>query len=370
MYIDEDFFKKVVLTDTETLSTREQLKLEIKKRMVIEIKAKQSEYNDSLVALKENKINIETADGKIKELLEKMYVIPDDSEIVKLIKSLRESARQYYYIQYFNSILEGLGITGENKDKLINNYIFLCECLSVTVIAGAMEAGFTSHSWIYYTLYNFLVVVKNTPGVNTYIIIPAITVYLYTNMDTLYLATTTLFLSINELLSIILCTLTSLSKTICGNDIILNDDKSNASNLSIVSAASNSTLKTVSTFPSLKTLLSDDYINMDYIDNDGKTTSFSEKLKDDLGTIITQSNTSSIGSQQFPLSYSSQTPPQSPGSPEKGGGRRKYKTKKHKKHTKKSAKISRKNNKRVKRSNKKTKKPKYLKNRRNNHTKK
>ena len=365
MYIDEDFLKKVLLTDAEKLSTREKLKLEFNKNLALKIKSKQLEHNDSLLALKENNINIETTSGNIKKLLDEMYEIPDDSVIATSIKSLKDSAREYYYIQYFNTILEALNISPENKDKLINNYIFLCECLSVTVIAGAMEIGFTKHSWIYYMLYKFLVIVKNIPGVNNYIIMPAITVYLYTNMDTLYLSTTNLFGIINELLSIILCSLTNLSKIICGNDDD-DDDKSNASNLSIVSAASNttlktletvltkltesteSTLKTVSTFPSLQSLQS----------------LASENLESELKSIFTQEK-NTYPSQSTILTQDSYLREQLDEETEEIGGKRKYKTKKHKKHTKKSKQS--KKNKRVKRNNKKTRKPK---NRRNNHTKK
>ena len=58
MYIDEDFLKKVLLTDAEKLSTREKLKLEFNKNLALKIKSKQLEHNDSLLALKENNINI------------------------------------------------------------------------------------------------------------------------------------------------------------------------------------------------------------------------------------------------------------------------------------------------------------------------
>ena len=186
-------------------------------------------------------------------------------------------------------------------------------------------------------------------------------------MDTLFLTVNGSLTNIQELLSTILCSITTFNKKSILNANEINDDATNKSNISYASEASESTLVSVSTFPSL-------YMLRSY------QSQWTDNLTNELSIITQLKSTSTINpSQEYPFSYTSQSqnisPPTSPASskstsdspPEKirrtgdVGGKRKYKTKKHKKHTKKS-KLSKKN-KHIRRNSKSKK-------RKNNHTKK
>jgi hypothetical protein len=311
-HINDDFLERIITTDTQNLTLVTQLKYELHKATIAFIRQKQFDSKDVLEAFQEETFNIANANAKILDLKNEILNLPNtkNNTIYTLIERLKASALDpikrttaCYYIQYLNTVLEYSGIDPNSKDYILNNYIFLCECLSATVIAGAIQFGFTRRTWIFNILYIFLETILNIPLMNTYIITPAITLYLYTNMDTIYLSTNYLINGINELLSIILCSITTAIDAIPkninpGND---NDDNesvaSSKSNITFATASSRETIITVSTFPSLlsiKSLYNSQKVND--INDDDEEKTYGKALTDDL-EIITQGD-SVLGSSQ------------------------------------------------------------------------
>jgi hypothetical protein len=317
LYIDKDFLDRITTTDTNNLTPVTQLKYELHKATIAFIRQKKfgAENADALVAFQEETFNIAKAEGNIIHLKNEILNLPNNqrNSIYMLIEQLKNIAldpikrtTDCYYIQYLNTALNNLGLYPEIKDSLLNNYIFLCECLSATVIAGAIQLGFTRRTWIFNILYIFLERIHNIPGINVYIITPTITLYLYTNMDTIYLSTNYLINRINELLSIILCSITTAIDTIQNNN---NNNDNNNDNNTIASQGSNTiatnssseTLITLSTFPSmesLETLYNSQYV-IDINDNYNVKT-YSKALTNDL-KIITQNNSILESSQNSSL---------------------------------------------------------------------
>jgi len=334
LYIDKDFLDRITTTDTNNLKSVTKLKYELHKAIILFIRQKQHDINDVLQAFKEETFNIAKAEGKIKILKDEISDLPNkkDNTIYNLINNLKKIALDQitrttdcYYIQYLDTALNYLSLSAETKDFLLNNYIFLCECLSATVIAGAIQVGFTRRTWIFNILYIFLERILNTPGINAYIITPAITLYLYTNMDTIYLSTNYLINGINELLSIILCSITSAIDAISiqnkNDTTLVVDYTSQESNITIATTSSKRTIITVTTFPSMRSIESlYNSQNVNDINDNDKEKTYSKALTNDL-KIITQnnsvySNNSSLSSYASqPLSRPPSQPPSRPPSP-------------------------------------------------------
>ena len=353
LYIDKNFLDRITTTDPNNLTPVTKLKYELHKATIAFIRQKKfgAENADALVAFQEETFNIAKAEGNIILLKDEISNLPNNqnNSIYTLIEQLKNIAldpikrtTDCYYIQYLNTALNYLRLSAETKDYLLNNYIFLCECLSATVIAGAIQLGFTRRTWIFNILYIFLERIHNIPGINDYIITPTITLYLYTNMDTIYLSTNYLINGINELLSIILCSITTAIDTIQNNNNNNDNDTiaSQGSNITIATNSSSKTLITLSTFPSMKSLESlYDSQNVNDINDDDKEKTYSEALTNDL-KIITQGN-SVLGSSQ---NSSLESYPSSYGSDDRIGGKIKNTriTKKHKRITIRRSKRSKK----------------------------
>lgn len=283
LYIDGDFLERIQSIDPNYLNNKEALKLAFKQQLIAKLKAKK--YNttegDSLIEYNNEKTNIESKQDTINMLLNDISIIKNDVDIVAGIKYIRTELKGLYHIKYFKAILDALNL--DKDDSILNNYIFLCECLSVTVIAGALEAGFTTHSWIYIVLHNFIKFITSSTTINNYIFLPAITIYLYTNLDTIFLSVNTTINKITQLVSTILCSISTINR-IEGNI----DD--NITNSSESYRSSNNTIHSLSTFPSMSSLdsLYNSQIVID-INDENNEKPYSEALTHDL-EIITQNN--------------------------------------------------------------------------------
>lgn len=334
LYIDDDFLERIQTIDPNYLNNKDALKLAFKQQLIAKLKAKK--YNttegDSLIEYNNEKTNIESKQDTINMLLNDISIIKNDVDIVAGIKYIRTELKGLYHIKYFKAILDALNL--DKDDTILNNYIFLCECLSVTVIAGALEAGFTTHSWIYIVLHNFIKFITSSTTINHYIILPAITIYLYTNLDTIFLSVNTTINKITQLVSTILCSISTINR-IEGNI----DD-----NITESYKSSNNTIHSLSTFPSMSSLesLYNSQIVIDINDENNEKT-YSEALTHDL-EIITQDN--SVYSNNSSLeSYTSPPPSQPlsrPTSPLGGKIKRSRVTKKHKRITIRRSKKSKK----------------------------
>jgi hypothetical protein len=332
LYIDGDFLERIQPIDPNYLNNKDALKLAFKQRLIAKLKAKK--YNttegDSLIEYNNEKTNIEIKQNTINRLLTDISIIQNDVDIVEGIKYIRTELKGLYHIKYFKAILDALNL--DKDDTILNNYIFLCECLSVTVIAGALEAGFTTHSWIYIVLHNFIKFITSSTTINNYIFLPAITIYLYTNLDTIFLSVNTTINKITQLVSTILCSISTINR-IEGNI----DD--NITNSSESYRSSNNTIHSLSTFPSMNSLdsLYNSQIVIDINDQD-KEKKYSEALTHDL-EIITQDN--SVYSNNSSLESYTSPPPSQPYS--LGGKiKRSRVTKKHKRITIRRSKKSKK----------------------------
>ena len=335
LYIDNEFLVKIQNTDPNYLNNKDALKITFKQQLIAKLKAQMFNKKDSLVAYNNEKTNIETKQDTINMLLNDISIIKKNVDIVAGINYIRRELKGLYYIKYFKAILDALNVD-KQYDTILNNYIFLCECLSVTVIAGALEAGFTTHSWIYIVLYNFIkfitLTTTSSPTLNQYIILPAITIYLYTNLDTIFLSVNTTINKITQLVSTILCSISTFNR-IEGNI----DD--NITNSSESYRSSNNTIYSLSTFPSMSSLnsLYNSQIVIDINDENNDENNekpYSEALTHDL-EIITQNNSVYTPNSSLESSYDNSLP-------EGGKIKRSRVTKKHKRMTIRGSKKSKK----------------------------
>jgi len=315
LYIDENFLERIITVDTCNLDEVTKLKYALHSKTIAFMRQQQFDKLDLLVPFREETVNIATAEGAIEKAKIRILNLPNDTNFNDLIIKIKNYSLNpskkltgCYYIQYLNTVLDYSGIDPKSKDSILNNYIFLCECLSATVIAGVIQAGCIRRVWIFNILYIFLESMLKTPGITSYIITPAITLYLYTNMDTIYLSTNYLVNGINDLLSIILCSITTAIDAIPKNN---NDDDSNdsetvASSKTFASISSSNTLITLSTFPSLSSIKSlYDSQNVNDINHDDHEKTYSQALSGDLKIIfpiITQNNSDSQGTVNSSLS--------------------------------------------------------------------
>jgi hypothetical protein len=329
LYIDGDFLERIQPIDPNYLNNKDALKLAFKQRLIAKLKAKK--YNttagDSLIEYNNEKTNIEIKQNTINRLLTDISIIQNDVDIVAGIKYIRTELKGLYHIKYFKAILDALNL--DKDDTILNNYIFLCECLSVTVIAGAIEAGFTTHSWIYIVLHNFIKFITSSTTINNYIFLPAVTIYLYTNLDSIFLSVNTTIDKITRLVSTILCSISIFNRT--GENI---DD--NITNSSESYTSSINTISSLSTFPSMSSLQSL-YNSPIVIDNERPTT-YGIELNRDINFITTQNNSVYSNNSSLQSSYASPPP-----TPERGGKiKRSRITKKHKRITIRRSKRSKK----------------------------
>jgi len=333
LYIDGDFLERIQPIDPNYLNNKDALKLAFKQRLIAKLKAKK--YNttegDSLIEYNNEKANIESKQDTINMLLNDISIIKNDVDIVEGIKYIRTELKGLYHIKYFKAILDALNL--DKDDTILNNYIFLCECLSVTVIAGAIEAGFTTHSWIYIVLHNFIKFITSSTTINNYIFLPAVTIYLYTNLDSIFLSVNTTIDKITRLVSTILCSISIFNRT--GENI---DD--NITNSSESYTSSINTISSLSTFPSMSSLQSL-YNSPIVIDNERPTT-YGIELNRDINFITTQNNSVLESSQASLASTISSQPFSRPTSPLGGKIKRSRITKKHKRITIRRSKRSKK----------------------------
>lgn len=365
LYINKDFLQKIQSIDVINLSDTEKLKVDFKKLLVAKIKKDIAQASGRDLAVSEENTQIKRARLNIEDLIKIITTIESDTQLQTTIKNIRDNFRNYYYIQYFNTVLQyGLGIRGDLKDTILNNYIFLCECLSVTVIAGAIEAGFTAHSWIYNILYHFVRTIYNlldaTGTLKKYILLPAIVVYLYTNIETInYITNPATIQNIKDVLEDILCNISSLFDD---NNTITNN-ASNASNASYasnitVNSANNSIVESIrsnSTFPQDLSINSNALKRVaDNLTGNYKLPSCEQNVSLSQGSSLP---TICSNQQSQPIDSPPVTPPDTPVKTnnndnndnydidEGGRRRRKYKTKKHKRANKRNSKKNKKSKK-------------------------
>ena len=229
------------------------------------------------------------------------------------------------------------------------------DCISITTIAGVAESiklvsqGINpTKGWIYTCVNVFLKttlesvpdVFKNT--VTNYVLLPSITYYLYTNMDTLYLTANNMIGQINALFTDALCVISNFNTSRLA--ITPGDNDTIATNISAVSRASEKTLdSTISEQSNIESVASlYDSLTVTNNPEENIESSYGNELEKDVNKIITQNNSVlSQHSDQYPLS---------PGSSQEssqydldGGKRNKSRiTKKHKRITIRGSKRSKK----------------------------
>jgi len=257
LFVDKDFLEKITTDNRIHLDKIIELKTVLRTKILAKFNSKKLDIKDSLMALREETFNINNAEGKVKTLMDEIANLPNNNVpdsigdfIMQIkdyaVKNIKEST-DCYYIQNLNSVLDVLVflglLTSRNKDLLLNSYIFVCECLSVTVIAGIVEMGITRECWIFYILYiffnNVIYILSINQFIIDYAITPAIVIYLYTNMNTITFCAEKLVDKINEILSLTICTMNVVIK-----HLYKNFTKNNVSTATIVNSSSNSNIST------------------------------------------------------------------------------------------------------------------------------
>ena len=286
LHIDKNFLEKIINPNPNIPKIREYKD----NFFTIIIKNIDSKKMNSDVGAHENELYIKKLHEKMNVLMNEIINSPNNTipttigESINQIKELAltpvKNATDCYYIRNLDFVLDVLlpylvflGALNNNqknilKDKLLNSYIFVCECLSVTVIAGIVEMGINKERWIFTILNIFFnnvtsllrLILSSSPElINSiinyiidYAITPALVIYLYTNMDTITFCAEQFVDKINGLLSLIICTINYIrnKNTTRSSSSI----KSGNSGSSIISVDSEKTLITITTFPSLNKL--------------------------------------------------------------------------------------------------------------------
>jgi len=367
LHIDKNFLEKIINPNPNIPKIREYKD----NFFTIIIKNIDSKKMNSDVGAHENELYIKKLHEKMNVLMNEIINSPNNTipttigESINQIKELAltpvKNATDCYYIRNLDFVLDVLlpylvflGALNNNqknilKDKLLNSYIFVCECLSVTVIAGIVEMGINKERWIFTILNIFFknvtsllrLILSSSPelinSIIDYAITPALVIYLYTNMDTINFCAEQLVNKINEILSLIICTINYIrNKNTNESSSSTKSGISGNSGSSIISHDSEETLITITTIASATTFPSLNKLNHEY----------AEEINEALNSILPpQSNNSSLQTIESPpsLSLQSQPPSPSPYSMDKGGKiKRSRITKKYKRITIRRSKRSKK----------------------------
>lgn len=367
LHIDPTYLAKINITDPKYFgNTKDGLILKIKyyktKITICRIKLKKyaSVPGDNVVAEKNENDNLTEYKRLLNETIQELASISDEQSIT--IDDIKKNFRGLYGIGnmsnaldiFNNNIFTTFFNLGVNKDVIIRKYIILMDCLSVIGIAGIVEStnlllnGTDPRSgWVYFCINAFItnISIIITPSMKTVFInnalLPCISYYLCTNMDTLYLITdksvNSFTSSLTTFFNYILCGLNNASED-QNND----DETMITENTSVVSEVSEKTVNslnsniTASTFPSLssiESLYNSQDVTDDHDDDNVKT--YGKALTHDL-EIITQNNS------VLELSQTSTIPSQSSQGSLGGKIKRSRVTKKHKRMTIRGSKKSKK----------------------------
>jgi hypothetical protein len=302
LFIDRDYLIKIEETDPNTFDNTDKLLLKIKyyksKIAISKIKLKIFAKNDSLIELDNETINISTYEHALETALEELTNIPNKESMTddKYIAYIKNRFRQFYginninnAINLLNNVLSTFGITEIDKDKILNKYILLCDRISfVSIISIPLVYRFKIIRSCIACFCNFVKTIISNDFVIINIILPLTTYYLYTNMDTAYLVVKNGTGFIRNILSSILCQISTLFYE-------KEEEQDDASQSSNTTNTSNKTLITIyshSTFPSLSSIksLNDLYNKTDVINNDAHN--------ENIGAIITTQNNSVLESPQ------------------------------------------------------------------------
>jgi hypothetical protein len=328
LYIDPVYLSKINRTNSEDFDTTEDgilLKIKFYKSKIniskIKIKTYEITRNDG--AMNDENVNLQVYKGKLNEAIQELSNRPLTTSINVRMNDIKNKFRGFYGINnasnvlnFFNNNILSLVFSGVDKDLLLQKYILFLDCISITAIAGAAESvnlvrqGINpTKGWIYTCISVFIksalqgvpAIIKDT--VTNYVLLPSITYYLYTNMDTLYLTANNMVGQINGLLTDALCVISNFNTS--GQPVAGNDNETIATNETAVSHASNNTLNSIirenSDLESVTSFYDNSQIVTDAI---GTNESYGAELENNINNIITQPG-SNVSSQQFPLSRGS-----------------------------------------------------------------
>lgn len=376
LHIDPNYLAKINITNANDFDndTKEGLILKIKyyKTKITICRIKIKRYNivprDNSLAKQNEERNLKTYQDKLNETIGRLASISDSGQ-VNFINDIKKVFRGLYGIGNMSNTLDFFNdnifkfffgeIVPETKDVIIRKYIILMDCLSVIGITGIVNStnlllnGRDPRSgWVYFCIKTFITNISRTipqpikAGFKNYALLPCISYYLCTNMDTLYLITNN---SLAIFFEYILCGLNKVRILNNESNVGVNRIDERIDDNDDASSVSRSTIKSISTFPSLSIQSlynSQQIINIDDDNNTIKTT-YGDELSNDLiktqgKTILNDDDNSTIETEK---TYNSQISSQiSEGSklPEGGKIKRSRLTKKQKRMTIRGSKRSKK----------------------------
>ena len=372
LYIDDIFLSKINKTNAEDFDKTES-------GILLKIKYYKNKITISKIKLK---IYAETGNGGIED--ENKNLITYNKELNQAIQELNDRLlqtntldkleqhmnnvkiqfRSLYgisnasnVINFFNNNILSLFFSGVDKDLLLEKYIFFLDCISITTIAGVTESiklasqGINpTKGWIYTCVNVFIrTTLQSVPDgfkntVTNYVLLPSITYYLYTNMDTLYLTANNMIGQINALFTDALCVISNFNTSRLA--ITPDDNDTIATNISAASQASGNTLESIISEQSNVTSVTSLYDSLNVTNAEGNIESYGVELKSEVyNKIITQDNSVySQRSHEYVLSPGSSYNDDDNDDDINGGdgGKKNRKTKKHKRMTIRGSKRSKK----------------------------
>jgi hypothetical protein len=361
LHINPRYLANINATNPEDFDNSEDglvLKIKYYKTKITICKIKQKIYDNnggSGGEFDETK-NLEKYRRELDETIKKLSTRDVDEDKTYTINDIFDSIKNKFIglygignlsnaLDFFNNNIFSLFFGQINKDDIIKKYIIMMNCLSVMGIAGVAESIylitqlkgpssgiiFNASKWIFTCISKFITYIPQpiTAGFKNYALLPCISYYLFTNMDTLYLITND---SLTTFFDYILCGLNNVSNISINK--IDDDDATIMTSDTNISEFSENTIKTISTFPSLS------------IQSLYNSTSYGKELTEDL-ELITQNNSvlsslpSTLETNSFPPSSQNYSQDSSQGS--LGGKiKRSRVTKKHKRMTIRRSKKSKK----------------------------
>ena len=306
LHINPRYLSNINTTNPEDFDNSEDglvLKIKYYKTKITICKIKQKIYDNnggSGGEFDETK-NLEKYRKELDETIKKLSTRDVDEDKTYTINDIFNSIKNKFIglygignlsnaLDFFNNNIFSLFFGQINKDDIIKKYIIMMNCLSVMGIAGVAESVylitqlkgpssgiiFNASKWIFICISKFITYIPQPikTGFINYALLPCISYYIFTNMDTLYLITND---SLTTFFDYILCGLNNVSNI--GVNRIDDDDATimtSDTNISEVSENTIDSLKTISTFPSLS-------IQSLY------NSTYGEELTEDL-ELITQNN--------------------------------------------------------------------------------
>uniref|UniRef100_A0A6C0E2X6 Uncharacterized protein n=1 Tax=viral metagenome TaxID=1070528 RepID=A0A6C0E2X6_9ZZZZ len=357
LFIDRDYLKKIEETNPNTFNDTDKLLLKIKyyksKIAISKIKLKIFEKEAKLVEKNNETVNISAYEELLETALEELTNIPNketnDDEYINYIKN---RFRQFYgintinnAINLLNNALSAFGIKEVDKDKILNKYILLCDRISfVSIISIPLAYRFKIIRSCIYCFCVFVKTVISDKFVIINIILPLTTYYLYTNMDTTYLVVKNGAYFIKDILSSILCQISTLfyqEELVVVEEEEEEEDASQRSNTTETSYNA-LTIYSDSTFPSLTSIKSlNELYDKTVINNGNKIDNIGDIIRTQNNSVLESSQASIISSQASTIS-SQKSYESRPTSPLGGKIKRSRITKKHKRITIRRSKRSKK----------------------------